>query len=94
MNRRTFLSTLTRAQTASIQLILDPVQAKYPGNERVKPCGKGNHDGVCYDPSRKHLTYHGYEHKESCEKREQVACDDDRGMWIPIGKPVLVEETR
>ena len=44
------------AQTkATVQFILDPVEAAYPGNERVKPCGPANHDSGCVDHCQPHL---------------------------------------
>lgn len=84
---------------ATVQIILDAVQAKYPGNENVKQCGPKNHDGFCFDPSLRHLTYHVYIHKENCARDEGVSCAelDAPGVnapdvrWVPIDKPVVTE---
>lgn len=83
--------------SATAQLVLDPAQAKYPGNEHVRKCGPENHDGVCYDPTKQHLTYHIYIHRENCEQWEGVQCTDTvdmngPGKWIPINKPVVTSE--
>lgn len=83
--------------TAHVQIVLDSVQAKYPGNEWVKKCGPDNHDNTCYDPNKPHLVYHIYQGRRRCEHDEGVSCVNlDTGevyaRWIPVGKPVVVEE--
>lgn len=86
---------------ATVQIVMDAVQAKYPGNEHVKQCGPKNHDASCFDPTLPHLTYHVYLHKENCEREEKARCAelDGPGMdggfqvqWVPINKPVVTED--
>lgn len=83
-----------------IQIVIDAVQAKYPGNEWVKKCGPNNHDRTCYDPSIPHLVYHVYRSKERCENEENTSCaslddcedsDGSLARWIPIDKPVVTK---
>jgi hypothetical protein len=78
-------------QKASVQIALDPVQAKYPGNEHAKPCGPSNHDGVCVDDSLPHVTNRLYIQKDHCEQREGVRCTRDQQYFAPINKPVFEE---
>ncbi len=77
--------------SASVQIILDATQAKYPGNEWVKPCGPTNEATACYDKTKPHRTWHVYDHKNSCEQSEGVACDQLYKYWLPVDKPVVVE---
>lgn len=81
----------------SVQMILDPVQAKYPGNEKAKPCGPDNHDDACVDLTARHIVNHIYNVKEHCEMNEGVKCTDiyegNQQVWMPIGKPVFYDET-
>lgn len=80
--------------TATVQIVLDSVQAKYPGNEHVRQCGPDNHDGSCLDPSLHHITNRLYLHKENCERMEGVKCDSiNSGEFVPINRPVLVDES-
>jgi hypothetical protein len=74
--------------SVSVQMIIDSVQAKYPGNEWVKKCGPANHDGTCFDPNIPHLTFHVYSSRRRCENDEGVDCTELDSRWIPIGKPV------
>lgn len=78
---------------ASMQIILDPIQAKYPGNELVDPCSADNHDEACYDPLARHITNHLYGSRVACEQGEQVSCTSDAAHWAPIGKPVFEDRT-
>lgn len=94
-------------QIVSTQLVLDPVQAKYPGNELVKACGPNNHDVACFDPRARHITNRLYgQSKERCEHDEGVACEelpvcpltveqsfDSCRRWVPVGKPVFEDQT-
>jgi hypothetical protein len=48
---------------------------------------------TCYDPSKPHLVYHVYQSKRRCESNENVSCTDLDGQWIPIGKPVVYDES-
>lgn len=82
---------------ASVQLMMDPVQAKYPGNEWAKPCGPMNHAVACVDLTMRHIVNHIYGDKENCETNEGVKCTDmyqaNQKVWMPIGKPVFYDET-
>lgn len=86
---------LQAPQIKSVQLVLDPVQAKLKGNAHVKPCEPGNHDGVCVNVTMRHFTWNTYFKKENCEKREGVECAvanfDCQQRWVPIGKLIVVE---
>lgn len=84
-------------KVVSMQLVLDSVQAARQDHV-VKPCAPENHDGSCMDPKLRHITDRIYaSSKETCEAREGVPCTSTNGiqpgMWVPIGKPVFVDET-
>lgn len=92
-----FTGTGTAAPTmwptlGSAQLILDPVQAKDPGNEKIKQCGPNNHDGACFDPSMPHVMERIYIQKNHCEAHEGVKCFQMVEGWVPIGKPVFYDD--
>ena len=53
---------------ANAQIVLDPVEARRPENDWVKPCSPSNHDSACYDPKLPHIINHLYNQKENCEK--------------------------
>jgi len=80
-------------------ITLDPVQAKYPGNTQVKPCGKdGPVDGTnaCVDLLTRHIISRLYSTKENCESGEGVACLivwDSQPRYAPIGKPIFEDKT-
>src|SRR6185437_6596756 len=86
------LSSITAAgQTAKViptgataQLVLDPVQARYPGNEHVKPCGPTNHDNACVDESLPHITNHLYGKRGTCELNE--GCREVGDARYPISQ--------
>jgi hypothetical protein len=84
---------------ATVQIVLDAVQAKYPGNEHVKQCGPKNHDSSCFDPSLPHLVYHVYIHQENCERDEHASCvvlfhesPNFDARWVPVNKSVVTDQ--
>jgi hypothetical protein len=84
---------LTGAPTAAAaHLVLDPVQAKYPGNEHVKACAADSRE-TCYEPNMPHITNRLYSKKETCEINEGVNCAALDAYWLPIGKPVFIDES-
>lgn len=78
-------------EVVGMHLVLDSVQAKYPGNEHAKPCAPSNHDSVCVDDSLPHVTNHLYIRQDHCEQREGVRCTLDQQFFAPINKPVFEE---
>jgi hypothetical protein len=79
-------------QIVRAQIIMDPVQARYPGNEHVKQCGPQNHDNACFDPNLHHHNAHLYTNLNTCQKWEKVECTEVAlGWWIPVGKVVIDE---
>jgi hypothetical protein len=85
---------LTEAPTAAAaHLVLDPVQAGYPGNAHVKACAADSRE-TCYEPNMPHITNRLYSKKEACETNEGVNCAALDAYWLPIGKPVFIDESR
>lgn len=83
---------VAKPEIVSMQLVLDPVQAKYPGNQHVKECGPKNHDNACFDPKLPHIVNHLYKVQPNCEAEERVKCARLDGYFVPIGKPVLEDK--
>lgn len=77
----------------SLHIVMDSVQAKYPGNEWIRPCSPDNHADACFDSTLRHIISHTYQKKENCEKDEKVSCTQLSEYWLPIGKVIFVDET-
>jgi hypothetical protein len=79
----------------SAHIVLNSVQAKE--QDRPIPICTEQSTTTCYDPTLPNLKWHEYAHKDNCERYEAVKCtsiyDHDEQRWIPIGKPVVYEET-
>jgi len=79
----------------SAHIVLNYVQAKQ--QDHPIPVCTEQSTTTCYDPTLPNLRWHEYAAKANCEIYEAVKCasiyDHDEQRWIPIGKPVVYDET-
>ena len=79
----------------SAHIVLNSVQAKE--QDHPIPVCTEQSTTTCYDPTLPNLNWHEYAAKANCEIYEAVKCasiyDHDEQRWIPIGKPVVYDET-
>ena len=82
----------------SAHIVLDSVQAAE--QDHPVPTCTPQSTTTCMDPTLRHITGRLYGlGKESCEYLEGVTCkqlpyqDAGKEYWVPIGKPVFVDET-
>jgi hypothetical protein len=79
----------------SAHIVLNSVQAKE--QDHPIPVCTEQSTTTCYDPTLPNLNWHEYAAKANCERYEGVKCastyerDDQR--WVPIGKPVVYDES-
>lgn len=78
-------------KVVSAHLVLDSVQAKQ--QDHPIPVCTEDSTTTCYDPALPTVNYHAYSKKENCEDRESVKCVALAEYWLPIGKPVVYDES-